>query len=201
MVRGRPRKCDPDEVFDKALTLFWKKGYAATSMNDLVAETGMAKPGLYSNFGSKDALFVKALTHYFERFLTTFGKDFAESDGPVQDDVRALLMRTVQSAKGDTPCVGCFLLNTVVETTDAPSELHDLSRDMGERRRKLLRDRLARAVAEGELPEDTDVEQLAQFISGQMLAIAAMASEGAARPTLERFAETALGVLPLVRAA
>ena len=200
MPRGRPRKNNPEDVFDKALFLFWKKGYAATSMNDLVAETGMAKPGLYANFGSKDELFIKALTHYFDRFLSTFGKDFAESDAPIAEALRDLLMRTVHSARGDAPCVGCFLLNTVVETTDAPSELHDLSREMAERRRRLLRDRLARAVTEGELRPDTDVDQLAQFVSGQMLAIAAMASEGADQATLERFVETALQILPVVQA-
>ncbi|MBY6123743.1 TetR/AcrR family transcriptional regulator [Roseovarius atlanticus] len=201
MARGRPRKCDPEDVFDKALTLFWKKGYAATSMNDLVVETGMAKPGLYANFGSKDDLFTKALRHYFDRFLSTLGKEFAEADAPIDVALRTLLLGIVRASKGDTLCVGCFLLNTVVETTGTPSELRDLSREMGERRRKMLRDRLRRAVLAGELRQEANVEDLAQFISGQMLAIAAMASEGADRPTLERFAENALAVLPLARAA
>ena len=56
MVRGRPRKTDPESALDSAMMLFWKKGFEATSMSDLSEATGMAKPGLYATFGDKEAL-------------------------------------------------------------------------------------------------------------------------------------------------
>ena len=61
MSRGRPRKTDPDKALETAMKLFWKQGFEGTSMNDIAAATGMAKPGLYATFGDKEAVYAKAL--------------------------------------------------------------------------------------------------------------------------------------------
>lgn len=195
MSRGRPRKTDPDQVLEKALKLFWKNGYAATSMNDVSEATGMAKPGLYATFGNKEELYEKALQSYFDQFSEGHGAEFTASQAHIKPALRQLLRGTLERAHGG-PCTGCFLLNTVVETAGNPSGVNTLSRDLSQVRHRFLVEKLDEAKDRGELAADADTDHLARFLSGQMLAIAALASEGVALENLEAFIETALDALP-----
>src|SRR3954452_12779539 len=63
-TRGRPRAYDPDEALAKAMGAFWDHGYAATSLDDISAATGMNRPSLYAAFGDKQAIYLKAIEHY-----------------------------------------------------------------------------------------------------------------------------------------
>src|SRR5207249_12070658 len=63
-VRGRPRDFDIDKALDKAMRVFWRKGYLGTSLSDLTKSMGINRPSLYSAFGDKQSLFHKALDHY-----------------------------------------------------------------------------------------------------------------------------------------
>src|SRR5262245_20822174 len=62
--RGRPRKYDPDDALAKAMGAFWDRGYAATSLDDISAATGMNRPSLYAAFGDKQAIYLKAIERY-----------------------------------------------------------------------------------------------------------------------------------------
>lgn len=195
MTRGRPRKTDIDTVLDSAMKLFWKNGFEATSMNDITAETGMAKPGLYNCFGNKEALYAKAL----DRYINVFGVSVAElaaSAGPLEPALREFLLAVARSVTdAGTPC-GCFLTNTLVETSDKPSEIAALGRQLNERRNRALSERFHRAAAAGELGQDADPDALAAFFSAQALALGALASSGSDFPELCRYIDTAMTVLP-----
>src|SRR3954463_942914 len=64
--RGRPRSFDTDRALDRALTVFWRKGYAGASLPDLTRAMGINRPSLYAAFGNKEALFRKAIDRYAE---------------------------------------------------------------------------------------------------------------------------------------
>lgn len=66
---GRQREFDVDEALDAALCVFWRKGYEGASYLDLTEATGVKRPGLYSAFGNKEALFLRALERYYEHYL------------------------------------------------------------------------------------------------------------------------------------
>ncbi len=66
---ARPRSFDPDEALDLARDVFWRKGLQGTSLDDITAATGLAKPSLYAAFGDKNALFLKVLDRYHERIV------------------------------------------------------------------------------------------------------------------------------------
>src|ERR1700722_4582159 len=63
-LMGRPRSFDVDRGLDRALRVFWRKGYEGTSLSDLTTAVGVNRPSLYAAFGDKKALFRKALGHY-----------------------------------------------------------------------------------------------------------------------------------------
>ncbi|MEQ9490740.1 MAG: TetR/AcrR family transcriptional regulator [Alphaproteobacteria bacterium] len=196
MTRGRPRKTDPNEVLETSMKVFWEKGYDATSMNDLVAATGMAKPGLYANFGDKETLFNTALTHYVKILGNQMEEDLATSTDPLPVVIRRYL-ETVANANldPDGPC-GCFFVNSLVESSHAPETTEKLTRRLDAERRQALVDRFRRARAAGELPADVDTEALGEFFAGQVLALAVMARSGIDRQASERFINVAMTALP-----
>ena len=76
------------------MKVFWEKGFAGTSMNDLVAATGMAKPGLYAAFGDKQSLYAKALTRYFRDLGSPMHEDLVQSPDPIRvGEPRSLKVR------------------------------------------------------------------------------------------------------------
>src|SRR5690349_16061930 len=109
---GRPRTFDHDEVIDRAMTQFWRRGYAATSMRDLQGAVGVLPGSLYGAYGDKHALFLHALERYAEG--TRAAADELTGDGPVLPRVRALLIGVLEAA-ADAPGRGCMLGNTAVE--------------------------------------------------------------------------------------
>ncbi len=197
MARGRPRKCDPDDVLDIALNLFWKRGYAATSMNDVARETGMAKPGLYANFASKDQLFEKSLRSYCKRFSVGHGAEFLTSDKPISDAVRDLLRTTAEALLTKSEPSGCFLVNTVLETAGEHSAPYRISREMSEDRDAVLEQRIRRAQEEGEMPSDIPPRRIVGFLSAQLMAIGAMVGEGRGQEDINGVIDMAVTALPL----
>ncbi len=86
---GRHREFDIDKALDAALSVFWQKGYEGTSLEDLSHVTGVARPGLYSAFGNKEALFRKALDRYDAKYMTFMSEALGEPK--VRDVVRRIL--------------------------------------------------------------------------------------------------------------
>ena len=196
MARGRPRKSDPDKVLEQALALFWKHGFAATSMNDISRETGMAKPGLYAQFGSKEELFEKALRHYYSQFTRGNGAAFTKSTQPIDIAVRHLLENTARDLLAQAEACGCFLVNTLTETAGGHAGLAALSRELADDRNKILLARIERAQSEGELSTDIPAHQIADFLAAQLMAIGALVSEGADRGTIDGVIDLAMAALP-----
>lgn len=196
MTRGRPRKTDPDDALEASMRVFWEKGYEATSMNDLVDATGMAKPGLYANFGDKEALFNKALTSYANERGERMQIDLEVSPDPLPVVIRRYLDTVVESNLDERGPGGCFFVNSLVESNHAPSSTEKLTRQLDSERRAGFIKRFRMAKEAGEIPTETDADTLAEFFAGQVLALAVMARGGADRDTLNRFIDVAMTTLP-----
>ena len=154
---GRNKEFDPDEVLDAAMTLFWQRGYEATSTADLVAELGIARGSLYATFGSKHELYLRALDQYVRGNHGTLVK-LLSRPGPILPAVRAL----VESYAADAAS-GCFVVNAAVERMgdDAVASRVRSSWDTLE---VALTSALLRAREQGELPADADTRAMARFL-------------------------------------
>ena len=108
---SRIREFDPDQALEKALALFWRNGYAETTMRDVVAYTGVAHAGLYSAFGSKRALFKTALVHHRNTTMAWLLRDL-ESPDSGRAEVEQFFETVLHIIKTGDFENGCFMLNT-----------------------------------------------------------------------------------------
>lgn len=189
--RGRPRGFDRTEALERAMRLFWSKGYGGASLADLTEAMGIRAPSLYAAFGSKDALFREAVAHYAEHHGGEIWRALDEASS-AREAIERFLLTTAEaySAPGNPP--GCLIvLGAQYEYGDGNAAHCELRA----RRRANLRqiaDRLTRAVAEGELPPDFAVKDAAAFYLTVQTGMSVLARDGADRDTLHAVARGAM---------
>lgn len=111
---ARPKKFDENQTLKKALNVFWKNGYAATSMAELTKAMDINPPSLYDTYGDKRNLFLMALRDYQESQKVWLEGLFA-SNYPVKDILTKLLKTMVGETLDDPDRKGCFMVNTTAE--------------------------------------------------------------------------------------
>ncbi|MET1412597.1 TetR/AcrR family transcriptional regulator [Roseibium sp. HPY-6] len=197
MARGRPRKIEAKDALQSVMVAFWQNGYSGTSMNDLSEASGMAKPGLYAAFGDKEALFEKALLHYFETYGGPVFSRLQEARKHFVEDFRDFLGAVADLTLDKNTPSGCFLVNAIVDCTYGAERHQEVVAGLRESRYAAIKERLIKAVAAGEMPEDADVESAATFLDGQFSAIAMLGRSGISELDLKTFIETGLRALPV----
>jgi len=196
--RGRPRAYDPDVVLEKALEVFWQKGFAATSLDDLVEATGVNRPSLYAGFGDKEALYLKAMERYqrqiaeqLDEVLTCQG-----CTGGLRGIIRRYFDVMIRAYTGEAQHpLGCAFMCTAL--TDAPQHESILEMLQGtiegfDRRFETF---FSTAKAMGFLGADADPKLLTQMISGLTSNLLVRARAGAGRAELERIVDATTGFL------
>lgn len=118
---ARTKVFDEDLVLNKAMNLFWEKGYYATSAQDLVNGLGISRSSLYDTYGDKHSLFVKALKQYQKARIDGSIKDAEEVD--VEAYIRSLFEFAKEEALLDNRSRGCFMVNTAVELAPVDEEV------------------------------------------------------------------------------
>jgi TetR/AcrR family transcriptional regulator, transcriptional repressor for nem operon len=173
---SRTKEFDPEVALERAMELFWRQGYTATSVADLVVHLGVARASLYSTFGSKHDLYVAALERYIQRGNPSLIEALA-TPGPVLPTIRALLRSSAVPSASDVP-PGCMVVNAAVE---CPPE------DLVVRRRLelnwasvevALTSALLRARAQGEIRADADAVSTARFLLVLMQGIQVVGGSG-----------------------
>ena len=123
--RGRPRSFDADEVLDKARAVFWNLGYAATSLDDLAAATGLNRPSLYAAFGDKHALYLAALDRSAREGITSLTAAL-QVEAPLRTILGIIFERTIEIyRRGEVGQRGCFLVGTAVTQAIDDPEARD----------------------------------------------------------------------------
>ncbi|MFF4324766.1 TetR/AcrR family transcriptional regulator [Streptomyces sp. NPDC001568] len=192
---ARTKEFDPEAALQAALELFWRRGYEATSMADLVEHLGIGRASIYATFGNKHDLYLKALDRYNENRDSSLLGELSRP-GPALPAVRALVRRFAAEANADDRRLqGCFVTNTAAELgahDAAAARRVEASWDHVE---TLLHSALVRARAQGELPEGRDPRGLARMLLVLMqgLRVVGKASNDPGR--VRDAAEQALGLL------
>jgi AcrR family transcriptional regulator len=193
-AKGRPRAFDTDKALDRALQVFWRKGYEGASMADLTEAMGINSPSLYAAFGNKENLFRKALDRYTNERSSFMEKALAAPTA--REAVEAILRDSVAFMTERGHPKGCLVAQSALTCGDAaePIKRELISRRMATE--TAIRERFKRAVAEGDLPADADPAALARYIMTVNQGMSVQAASGASRAELAEVAEIALKAWP-----
>jgi AcrR family transcriptional regulator len=194
-VIGRPRGFDRDAALEAAMFLFWRKGFAATSMNDLCDAMSISSPSLYAAFGSKEALYLEAVEHYVQSQGPPVWDKLAEGATARAGIENLLIAWTESLPKSRATPAGCMALLAAV-SDEWPTAIVRVVRKVRLEMRGMLRSRLENAVARGELPASTDIDGLSRFYLSVFQGMAIQARDGATQAELRALAAAAMAAWP-----
>src|SRR5208282_1669827 len=165
---GRPRAFEAETALTRAMDAFWKDGFAATSLDDLSAATGLTRPSLYGAFGDKRALYLQAYRQYRKRVNETFAPLF-QARAPLRVKLRRILVAALELyLSGEEGPRGCFTVLTTSSDAVADPEIRALVAEAIDSTDRAFGRLFADARAAGELPAGADPHALARLASATM---------------------------------
>ena len=171
---ARPRTFDPDKALDAAREVFWKKGFQGTSLDDITAATGLAKPSLYAAFGDKNALFLKVLDRYHARIVANAERMIGA--GPsAREAIQRWLTAFVPLCSGVKGSRGCLSVNTSTDGSLEQKEVRKRVEGFNRSLEELLRDRLR--ADRGQFRDEFDPDAAAPAILAVYLGLMVRAKE------------------------
>jgi AcrR family transcriptional regulator len=183
-----------DQALERALQVFWRKGYEGTSLSDLTGAMGINRPSLYAAFGDKEALFRKALDRYAEASASYVRE--ALNQPTARGVVESMLRGAANLLSNPKNPPGCL---NVQGALACGGEADPIRRELASRRaagEAALRQRLKRARAEGDLPPNANPTDLARYVATVLHGMSVQAAGGATRAELQRVVQTALQAWP-----
>ncbi|WP_034916854.1 TetR/AcrR family transcriptional regulator [Erwinia sp. 9145] len=191
---GRHRQFDENDALESALAVFWQKGYEGTSLDDLTQATGVARPGLYSAFGNKEQLFLKALDLYEAKYMGFMLDALKAATSRLV--VERILNGSASLQTRNSSHLGCLGINGALACSeDAENIRCELIRRRTANEAALI-NRFEKARQEGDLAESQDCKALASFIMVLSQGMAVQAKAGVSRKTLNGMIEHALATWP-----
>ena len=194
MAAGRPLSFDPDKALDRAMYVFWRKGYEGASLAELTRAMRINPPSLYAAFGDKEALFAKVI----DRYLAGPGSYFPKAlEAPTARAVVEQLLAGVahlQTARGHPG--GCLIVRGALASGDRAARPRKASAACLASVEIAIRKRLERAKAEGDLPPSAKPVDLARYVAAVINGMAVAGATGANRRQLQSIAEVAMRAWP-----
>lgn len=193
---GRPPRLNREEAIHNAMLLFWERGYEGTTLEALLeAMGGIKPPSFYHAFGSKEELFLQATDRYVRTFGTA-GLDALEASPSARQGVADLLRLSVEAFTWPGCPRGCLLVSAASHCAPSSSAVEAHVAALRHRLPAVIRERLHRAVTEGDLDGGADISLIAAYYTTVVHGLAQRASDGESRETLLKVAEHAMAAWP-----
>ena len=192
--RGRPRAFDPDVALDRAMHVFWAKGYEGASLSGLTRAMRINRPSLYAAFGNKEQLFRKVLDRYVDGPLAYFGK--ALTAPKARDVIEQIFFGAARMAADPRLPAGCLMVQGALAVGKAAGPVRKEAAGRRAGSEVALRRRLQRAKSEGDLPKNADPAELARYVMTVLQGMAVQGGDGATPDQLRRVAQVALRAWP-----
>jgi len=180
----RPKAFDRHKALIQALQLFWRTGYAATSVDDLSRALHLSRSSLYATFGDKRTLFLEALRFYSEQVISRTARTVQEAPSP-RAGIRAIFDELAAGAGTDRGAMGCFMINSVAELVPYDPDVTELARSYSQAVQRILADAVAHAAAQQGLPSDHTPAQLAAYLFNALQGIRILLKSGATREQVD----------------
>jgi len=194
---GRPREFVEEEALERACELFWRQGYEATSLNQLVESMGISRQSLYNTFGGKEKLFLRVIDHYTETRLAAVISLLGDEGA----DLRSIEQYFGQVAAGTTMPgdvrKGCLMVNTAVELSIREGSAADKTKSFAGRLEGALLHALEGAQAAGQTSAKCSLADTASFLATVVQGMLVSCKTGATHQQLRTTAAIALSTLML----
>jgi TetR/AcrR family transcriptional repressor of nem operon len=191
---ARTKDFDEDEVLQKAMNLFWHKGYNGTSMQDLVDGLGISRSSMYDTFGDKHTLFMKALENY-KKIATAEMKAIVDNAPTAKEAIRKMFEYTVIELLRDDQHKGCFLVNAAVELASHDQEINKMLCENDRQLEKYFHEAIKKGQSTGEISAEKNAHALAQFILNSIKGIRVTSRSGADKKIFQDIIDVTMSVL------
>jgi AcrR family transcriptional regulator len=191
--RGRPRAYDPQVALARAAEVFWKAGYAGTSLDDLVEATGMNRPSLYAAFGDKRTLYLKTLAYYRDegRMLA---RDALEGDPNLRVFLKRFYDKALALYLGDG-ARGCYSIGTATTVAAVDEDVRAFLAESMRSTDSFLKHQIEKAKARGEIARNADPTALAYLATATLHTLAVRSRAGLPRKELDGLVRAAIDVI------
>jgi AcrR family transcriptional regulator len=192
---ARPREFDRQTALERAMLVFWRKGFTAASMQDLCEGMGIGSPSLYVAFGSKEALYCEAIDYYSDTLGPhVWGK--LTNGRSAKLDIKAMLMAaSTLLCTSELSPGGCLVMQGAMGDEYPPNAAAAVRRARL-KSLQMIQDRLKSAVEMGELPKSTKVAHWSRFYLAVFQGMAMQARDGAAAADLRGVVNAAMAAWP-----
>lgn len=182
-IMARKKEFDEEELPEKATNLFWRKGYSATSAQDLVDELKINRSSLYNTYSDKKTLFQKAIKKYREQQTNAMIEMLNKAVDP-EAAIKKVFNDLVKESNEDTVLRGCFMVNTAVEIAGRDQEIGDLVRDNNQGVEDALTAIIEKGQKLGQFSIKNAARAYARFLFGSINALRVIVRSGADKSAL-----------------
>lgn len=191
---ARVKAFDEKDVLDKALQIFWCKGYNGTSMQDLIDGLGISRSSLYDTYGDKRALFLGAIHKYRKEQSKALVAVIDNSEN-IFDTIREMFDYTIKTILADKQQKGCFMVNTTIENAAHDKEIADIV----SANQKEIEDAFYKAIKKGQeagqIRKIHSAKALSRFVFNTSSGLRVSARNGADQKALNDIVAVTLSVL------
>ncbi|MEO8607293.1 MAG: TetR/AcrR family transcriptional regulator [Chloroflexota bacterium] len=173
------------------MRLFWRKGYAATSVEDLTETLGLSRSSLYDTFGDKRKLFLEALKLYSERVISHAEQTLNEATSVITA-VQTLFDEFIAGVGSEAGAMGCFMVNSITELVPYDPDVTAMAAAYTNALERLLTETLTRAAAQGVVTQEQTPDQLAAYVFNMIQGMRVIIKSGATREQAQAVAAITL---------
>ena len=191
---ARPRSFDKDKVLDQVMTLFWEKGYGATSMMDIQKATALKPGSLYDSFGGKHDLFLEAIDHYRQHIVRK-RLDKLTAPGPARARIEEFFDDLVAFSLGEGKKLGCLMSNSAVEMAPHDQDTRLIVQNNLVEIAQAFCEVVQEGKDSGEFNTSESAEDIARFLTSTVQGLRVMAKSATSEDTLKTTTRLALHIL------
>lgn len=174
---ARTKEFNEDQALDKAIEIFWHKGYNGTSAQDLVTHLGLSRSSLYDTFGDKQKLFAQSLQRYQKNAQDQIVKLFNESEN-IKETLRDIFKQAVIESLEDRITKGCFMVNSSVELAMHDEEIAKIVKNNSQIMEEVFTKAVQKGQDLGHISKTNEARVLARFIFNNYSGIRVLARTG-----------------------
>ena len=190
----RTKQFCEEEILNKAMELFWEKGFHATSMQDLVSHLGINRASLYDTYGGKAQLFDKAFAHYRKSFGGWITQ-LLDGESTVRAGFKKLFEATIEEAVNDDCRKGCFVVNTTTELIPGNEKIHHVLMENKTKAEHLFIGHVQKGINSGELSSSKDAQTIGLMLFTLYNGLRVVSKIDTDREKLRKVMDSGLSVL------